>query len=107
MAASYRRLNDFPPTATRRAGYELDQVQHGLLPSDWKSMSSIGPGVIEIRIHEPHEHRVIYLASQPEGIYVLHAFEKKTQKTPQKDIEIARGAYAEVQRNLKAKNKNK
>ncbi len=103
LASSYRRLRDFPAAARRRAGHELDQVQHGRMPSDWKPMQPVGPGAIEIRIHEPHEHRVIYVATFPEGIYVLHAFEKKTQRTSQKDIEIARTAYAEIQRQRKEK----
>lgn len=73
-------------------------VQEGMHPADWKSVSSIGAGVMEIRLHEPHEHRVIYVAKFPEAIYVLHAFEKKTQRTSQKDLETSRKAYAEVQK---------
>jgi phage-related protein len=72
------------------------------MPDDWKSMArSIGAGVIEIRIHVPHEHRVIYIASIGNAVYVLHAFEKKTQKTPDKDLNIARAAYAELKKNAK------
>lgn len=63
-------------------------------------MHTIGPGVREIRVHKPHEHRVIYVAQFEECIYVLHAFEKKTGQTAKHDIEIARAAYAEIQRQL-------
>jgi phage-related protein len=66
-------------------------------------MPEIGSGVQEIRIHRPHEHRIIYTAVFPEGVYVLHAFEKKTQKTPVKDIELARTAYAEIKKQRKTK----
>ncbi len=61
-------------------------------------MASIGTGAVEIRIHKPFEHRVIYVAKFSEAIYVIHAFEKKTQKTSQNDIEIGRAAYAEIKK---------
>ncbi len=66
------------------------------MPSDWKPMAGIGYGAMEIRLHEPHEHRVIYVAKFEETVYVLHAFEKKTRKTDKRDVEIARKAYREV-----------
>lgn len=62
-------------------------------------MPSIGPGAVEIRIHDPHEHRVVYVAKFADAVYVLHAFEKKTQKTAEKDLDIARTAYAELKKN--------
>jgi phage-related protein len=83
-------LREFPEKARREAGYQLNQVQLGLEPSDWKPMSSIGPGVREIRIHNDGEFRVIYITRLRETVYVLHAFQKKTQKTPRKDIELAK-----------------
>ena len=83
-------LREFPEKARREAGHQLNQVQLGLEPSDWKPMSSIGPGVREIRIHNDGEFRVIYITKLHETVYVLHAFQKKTQKTPRKDIELAK-----------------
>jgi phage-related protein len=83
-------LREFPEKARREAGYQLNQVQLGFKPSDWKPMSSIGPGVREIRIHNDGEFRVIYITRLRETVYVLHAFQKKTQKTPRKDIELAK-----------------
>lgn len=53
-------------------------------------MPSVGPGVREIRVHSNLEHRVIYVARFEEGVYVLHAFEKKSRKTPKADVELAR-----------------
>lgn len=61
-------------------------------------MASIGAGVIEIRIHEPHQHRVIYVAKFEEAVYVSHAFEKKTRRTSDKDLRIARAVYAELKK---------
>jgi phage-related protein len=59
-------------------------------PSDWKPMPSVGGGDQEIRIHCDNEYRVIYLAKLAEAVYVLHAFEKKTRKTPQAAMKVAR-----------------
>ena len=73
-------------------------MQIGEEPADWKPISNIGLGVREIRIHEPYEHRVIYVTKYPEAVYVLHAFEKKTQKTSDKDLKIARETYAQLQK---------
>ena len=83
-------LSDFPDEAPRMAGHQLHRVQMGLEPDDWKPMPSVGPGVYEIRIHTAVEHRVFYVAKFADGIYVLHAFEKKTQRTRQADIEIGK-----------------
>lgn len=89
-------IKAFPESARREAGHQLHRVQHSLKPSDWKPMTSVGPGVIEIRLHRPFEHRVLFVAKFQEGIYVLHAFRKKTQKTPKRDLEIAIKAYGEI-----------
>ena len=93
-------LRDFPAEARREAGFELYNVQIGVNPSDWKPMPSIGSGVREIRIHERGEYRVVYIAKFEEAVYVLHAFQKKTQKTRQSDIEIAKARYKDIGRKL-------
>ena len=85
-------IRDFQNAAKREAGYQLDRVQHGLDPIDWKPMSSIGPVVREIRIKHEGQYRVIYIAKFEEAIYVLHAFQKKTQKTNKQDIDAAKRA---------------
>lgn len=89
-------LKAFPADARRVAGYQLWLVQVGRNPDDWKPLSTIGIGVKEIRIHTGQEYRVIYIASFAEGIYVLHAFEKKTRMTPKRDLEMARSRLREV-----------
>ena len=86
----------FPADARRDAGYQLRRVQTGLMPSDWKAVSSLGPGVYEIRVHTGVEHRVFYVAKFSEAIYVLHAFEKKTRRTDQADLDLARRRYSEL-----------
>jgi len=92
-------IRAFPDTARRRAGYEIDRVQHGLDPTDWKPMPSVGAGVRKIRIKVGLQFRVIYVARLGDGIHVLHAFQKKTQKTPKRDIELAKRRLHQLTRN--------
>jgi len=61
-------------------------------------MPSIGPGVSELRIHTGLEHRVFYVAKFREGIYVLHAFQKKTRETPKGEIALGRRRLRELLR---------
>ena len=89
-------LADFPAEARREAGFELWQVQRGFMPSDFKPLVGVGPGAYEIRVHVLGEWRVIYVAKFESGVYVLHAFQKKTQKTRKEDLEVARRRYLEV-----------
>lgn len=89
-------IRNFPELAKREAGFQLDKVQKGLDPDDWKPMKSIGVGVKEIRIHESGEYRVIYVAKFQDAVYVLHAFSKKTQKTTQHDLDKAKDSLKKL-----------
>lgn len=93
VGSSLDDLREFPAEARRAAGFELGFVQRGLDPSDWKPMNEVGAGVQEIRIHVLGEWRVLYVAKFAEAVYVLQAFQKKTQKTRREDIELARKRY--------------
>ena len=78
----------------RRLGFDLHRLQAGEEPMDWRPMGDIGPGVGELRARdETGAYRAFYVAKFPEAIYVLHCFEKKTQKTAQLDIELGRKRY--------------
>ena len=79
----------------------LPELQEGLEPTDCKPMASIGLGVFEIRVHVEGAFRVVYIAKFSEAVYVLHAFQKKTQKTPKVDIELARKRYRAMLRERK------
>jgi phage-related protein len=96
IGSSLDDIRDFPAEARRAVGFELSFVQAGFEPSDWKPMKSVGSGVKEIRIHVLGEWRVLYVAKFSDAVYVLHAFQKKTQKTRHEDIEIARKRYREI-----------
>ena len=93
LGSSRRDIQAFPAVARRLAGFQLRRVQQGLDPDDWKPMQTIGPGVREIRIHVAGAHRVFYVATRPEAIYVLHAFEKRTQKSSAQDVRIGRDRF--------------
>jgi phage-related protein len=94
-------LRAFPAAARREAGYQLDQVQQGRDPDDWKPMSTIGQGVREIRIRDADgAFRVIYVAKFETAIYVLHCFQKKTQKTSREDIALATRRYKDLLKEL-------
>ena len=90
MGSSREDLMRVPETAQDSLGFELYRVQCGLDPKDWKPMASVGSGVREIRVRdEAGIFRVIYLATRPEGVYVLHCFQKKTPQTSRTDLELA------------------
>ena len=91
-----RSIKSFPAPVRHEVGHELDKVQRGLTPFDWKPMNTVGKGAKEIRIQERGQYRVIYLATHGKAIYVLHAFRKKTRKTRQSDIKLARAALSKL-----------
>jgi len=96
VGSSREDVRAFPEDARSIAGHNLRLVQQGLEPDDWKVLPSVGPGIHELRIRTRLEHRVFYVAKFSEGIYVLHAFQKTTQKIPRKDLDLARERYKEV-----------
>ena len=97
LGSSLDDIRRFPENARRRAGYQMDRVQHGLDPDDWKPMSSIGSGCREIRVTDKDgTFRVFYVATIDETVYVLHAFQKKTQKTSKADLDLAKQRYGEI-----------
>ncbi|EKF60776.1 hypothetical protein QWE_03258 [Agrobacterium albertimagni AOL15] len=90
LGSSRTDVRAFPEDARIDAGWQLELVQRGEDPDDWKPMPTIDPGVREIRIREASgAFRIIYLATFEDRVLVLHAFQKKTQVTPKKDIELA------------------
>jgi phage-related protein len=96
VGSSLDDLRDFPEEARRIAGFELRALQDGFEPRDWKPIQSVGPGAKRIRIHVLGEWRVIYVAKIRNAIYVLHTFQKKTQETSRRDIDLARKRYKQI-----------
>lgn len=86
-----RSLDDGP---RRKLGFQIQRLQSGLEPDDWKPMPSVGPGVAEIRVRDAGgAFRATYIARLADAIHVLHVFEKKSRKTASADIRIARDRF--------------
>ena len=98
LGSSRAAVRAFPANARRDAGYQLYRVQEGHEPSDWKPMPRVGAGVRELRIQAEGEYRVLYVATRPEAVYVLHAFAKKRQTTPRLVLDLARARLKELLR---------
>ena len=99
LGNSLECLREFPIEARQDAGFQLDRVQRGELAHDFKPMPAVGKGVEEIRVRdEAGAFRVIYTARLADAVYVLHAFQKKTQTTSKRDIDLAKARFAELTR---------
>jgi phage-related protein len=91
----------FPDPARQEAGYQLDKIQRGLQPNDWKPMNTVGQGVQEIRIRDAGgAFRVIYVAKFADAVYVLHCFQKKTEKTGTADLDLAARRHRDLAKEL-------
>lgn len=94
-------LRAFPISARKEAGHQIDQVQQGRNPDDWKPMTTVGRGVQEIRIRdEAGAFRVIYVAKFADAVYILHCFQKKTQATSKPDLDVATKRYRDLVKEL-------
>ncbi len=97
VGSSREDMRELPEDARETAGHQLFKVQQGKEPDDWKPMPSVGAGVQEIRVWEDSgTYRVLYVAKFEEAVYVLHVFEKRSQKTSKGDIQLAKGRYADL-----------
>jgi len=106
MGSAKDDLSAFPKSARNRAGHELFMVQAGREPDDWKPMASVGPGACEIRVRDQAgAFRVIYVARFEDAVYVLHAFQKKSRKTSQIDVGLARKRYRDARDLAKGANR--
>ena len=99
MGGSKVDLKAFPAAVIDDLGHQLFLVQCGLEPDDWKPMTTVGTGVKEVRVKDvAGVFRIVYLATRAEAVYVLHCFQKKTQQTAQRDIELARKRLQDILR---------
>lgn len=96
MGSSREDLSAFPKDAKVIAGHQLNRVQDGLEPDVFKPMPTVGSGTAEIIVDVGDQYRVFYIAKLKSAIYVLHAFQKNSQKTSQHDIEIAAKRYRDA-----------
>jgi phage-related protein len=76
-------ISSFPDDVKTNLGFDLRLLQQGNQPADYRPMSSIGPGVFELRDQDERTwYRVIYLSRVRGVIHVLHGFEKRSRETP-------------------------
>ncbi|MDR6498952.1 phage-related protein [Burkholderia ambifaria] len=95
-------LRGFPLPARRDAGHQIDQVQRGLAPDDWKPMRTVGVGVREIRLRDASgAFRIVYVATFADAVYVLHCFRKQSARTNKTDIDLAARRYRTLMMELK------
>ncbi len=99
IGTSLSDIRNFPADAQTNAGHALRMVQEGVDPTNWKPLSSIGVGVREIRVREQSgAFRVVYVAKFADKVFVLHCFQKKTEKTAKRDIDIAKARLKEIRK---------
>jgi phage-related protein len=104
LGSSRTDLRALPEDARRALGFDLRRVQGGRLPRDWKPMPTVGAGVVEIRVRDATgAYRLMYVAKLADAIFVLHVFEKKSQKTAKLDLALAENRYATLRRRLQEK----
>ena len=96
LGSSYDDLRSFPKEVRRALGLELRKVQSGEPPSDFKPMPAVGKGVYEIRVRLNGAWRLMYVARFADAVWVLHAFQKKTQKTTKQDLSVAQQRYRSI-----------
>ena len=97
VGTSREDLRQLPEHARETAGFQLFKVQQGKEPDDWKPMPTVGAGVQEIRVRdEGGAYRVFYVAKFEEGVYILHVFQKRSQKTTHSDLELGKSRYADL-----------
>ena len=102
LGDSLKCLRDFPAGVRQDAGWQLDLLQRGRQLKDFKPMPTIGKGVEEIRVwDDAGTFRVIYTARLADAVYVLHAFQKKSQTTAKREIETAKARFTQLMRSEK------
>ena len=95
--SALKDLRAFPSDARQDCGYQIDRVQHGLPPDNFKPMAIVGQGVEEICVTaDDGWFRVMYTARLEDAVHVLHVFQKKTNQTSPQDIELGKKRFKEL-----------
>lgn len=102
LGSSQADLTAFPDDAKRVAGFQLRKVQKGLNPDHWRAMPQVGAGVAEIRITTDDAYRVFYVVKSQDAVFVLHAFQKTSEQTSKRDLELGRKRYRALEAALAA-----
>ena len=104
LGDSIATVREWSFAARRRIGEELFRLQLGGEPLNWRVVKSVGRGVREIKVSEGRQFRVFYVTQRKDSIVVLHAFEKKSQKTRKADLTTAGKRLKELEQ-IRSSNK--
>jgi phage-related protein len=97
LGNSLEILRNFPAGIRAVLGGDLFRLQVGAVSRNSEPMATVGRGVRELRARDRSgQYRAIYVVRKREGIFILHAFQKKSRKTSKQDIEIARKRFREI-----------
>ncbi|AVZ26887.1 toxin HigB-like (plasmid) [Zymomonas mobilis subsp. mobilis ZM4 = ATCC 31821] len=92
-----KELSELPKKIMEDAVIDFKRIKRGKDPYDFKPMSIIGTGVKEIRLKEKSgAYRIIYTANFADKIYILHSFQKKTEQTDKRNIDLARKRFKAI-----------
>ena len=94
LGSSRQALREMPASVRQAIGGQLMRLQLGRIPTNFKPLHSVGPGACEIRVQDGGgAFRAVYVTRFTEAIWVLHVFQKKSQKTAKQDLALARQRY--------------
>jgi phage-related protein len=97
MSDSLDVLRKFPKAVRTKLGEDIRRLQLGVRPLDSRLMTTVGRGVRELRAaRRGDQYRAIYVIRKAEGIYILHAFIKKSRTTAKHDIETAKRRLKDI-----------
>lgn len=96
IGSSLQDIKRFPDTVMRLVGVEINRLQQGFQPTDFKPMKTVGKGVNEIRIQENSEAFRVFYVMKLGCIYILHAFHKKTQKTEKREKDLVKTRLKQI-----------
>jgi phage-related protein len=99
-------LRSFPGPVQDHIGYALYIAQRGGKHRDAKTLSGLGSaGVVEVVTdYRGDAFRAVYTVQFADGVYVLHAFQKKSKTrraTPRADLDLVRQRLREAERTAK------
>lgn len=103
---SQEEMQDLPKVIRKAIGFQIHLLQEGLEPDDFKPLPTVGRGVYEIRVRNARGQntgRCFYVVKFDEAIFILHAFEKKQQKTPKMNLEKGQERYKELLQYMRTK----
>ena len=88
-----QEVSEFPESVQKDLYEIIEKLKNGLWPSMpvARKLHTIGKGVFELRLRDKDGiYRVIYIILETRDVFLVHAFQKKSQKTPLKSLRLAK-----------------